>query len=326
MIRIFEISKEFGTQKAVDRVSIEISKGETLVLLGTSGCGKTTTLKMINRLVEPTSGTIHIANEDIRDKDPQDLRRSIGYVIQNIGLFPHYTVEQNIAIVPRLLKWDEKSTRYRTEKLLHMVGLPEDEFKGRYPAELSGGQQQRVGLARALAADPPVVLMDEPFGALDPITRDNLREEFKQLSTFRDKTVILVSHDVVEAFELADRICLMDKGAIQQTGTAREMLFEPVNDFVRGFFDAGRFQLELKVITLGEIARRLSGDIPAKKDISVDEKIDCAELLKLAMKLNNPNPVVEIVDSESGQPFRCASMEQILGLLPRVKSETGGRG
>ncbi|MDZ7723515.1 MAG: ATP-binding cassette domain-containing protein [candidate division KSB1 bacterium] len=246
MIRVSHLSKSFGSLQAVKRLSFDVAEGESLVLLGTSGCGKTTTLKMINRLIEPSDGTVFINDQDIRDQLPETLRRSIGYVIQNIGLFPHYTVEQNVSLVPRLLQWKEPEIRSRTHELLNRVGLPPDSYARRYPDALSGGQQQRVGLARALAADPPLVLLDEPFGALDPITRRDLQNEFKQLETLLHKTMILVSHDVFESFELGDRICLMDQGEIQQIATARDMLFQPANDFVRDFFQANRFQVESK--------------------------------------------------------------------------------
>lgn len=252
MIAVHEISKVYNDKNVVDHVSFEVKKGETLVLLGTSGSGKTTTLKMLNRLVPPTAGSIHIDGEDIMAEPPEKLRLRIGYVIQNIGLFPHYTVAENIATVPVLLNWEEGRISERIASLLQLMGLPQ-EMAERYPSELSGGQKQRVGLARALAADPPIVLLDEPFGALDPITRRQIQTEFKELETLLDKTMVLVTHDIFEAIELGDRICLMHEGKIQQIGTPLALIFEPANEFVWDYFKTQRFQLEMKVLTLKDL-------------------------------------------------------------------------
>ncbi|MCG8320164.1 MAG: ATP-binding cassette domain-containing protein [Cytophagales bacterium] len=252
MIAVHEISKVYNDKNVVDHVSFEVKKGETLVLLGTSGSGKTTTLKMLNRLVPPTAGSIHIDGEDIMAEPPEKLRLRIGYVIQNIGLFPHYTVAENIATVPVLLNWEDNRISERIASLLQLMGLPQ-EMAERYPSELSGGQKQRVGLARALAADPPIVLLDEPFGALDPITRRQIQTEFKELETLLDKTMVLVTHDIFEAIELGDRICLMHEGKIQQIGTPLALIFEPANEFVWDYFKTQRFQLEMKVLTLKDL-------------------------------------------------------------------------
>lgn len=296
MIEARNLTCVFGSQTAVDNISFDVTKGETLVLLGTSGCGKTTTLKMINRLLEPTAGTILIDGRDIQYEDPQDLRRRVGYVIQQIGLFPHYTVEDNVAVVPKLLGWDKERIHRRTEEILEMVGLSPDTFLTSYPNQLSGGQQQRVGLARALAADPALVLLDEPFGALDPITRGQIQTEFKKLESMLDKTMILVTHDVFEAFHLGDRICLMDQGAIQQIGTPKELLFEPKNDFVRNFFKANRFLLELKVLTPRdmwlEIGRvETGGKKPEETCRDTDSLLDIVQLLQARP---NKKPLVTI--------------------------------
>jgi osmoprotectant transport system ATP-binding protein len=209
MIEAKNISKKFKQQTAVDAISFTVKESENFVLLGTSGCGKTTTLKMINRLIEPTSGEIFINKRNIRNENAETLRRSIGYALQNTGLFPHYTVAENIAVVPKLFKWSKEKIQSRVDELMSKLHLSK-EYHDAYPAELSGGQQQRVGLARALAADAAILLMDEPFGALDPITRTHVRNDFKNLEEFKKKTIVLVTHDVQEAFELADRICLMD--------------------------------------------------------------------------------------------------------------------
>jgi osmoprotectant transport system ATP-binding protein len=252
MIKVDHISKTFGKVKAVNGVSFEVEDGENLILLGTSGCGKTTTLKMINRLIEPTSGEIYIAGKNIKEQQPEELRRGIGYVLQNNGLFPHYTVAENIAIVPQLLNWDKKRIHDRTHELLEKLHLDKSHLKS-YPKELSGGQQQRVGLARALVADPPVLLMDEPFGALDNVTRSKIHKEFRALDELKRKTILMVTHDVQEAFELGDRICLMDKGKIVQNGTPADLLFKPANSFVKDFLKEQRLQLEFKSVRLSDI-------------------------------------------------------------------------
>lgn len=250
MIVAEHLSKHFNDIRAVDDISFTVKEGETMVLLGTSGCGKTTTLKMLNRLIEASSGRISIDGKDIFDQQPEHLRRSIGYVSQNNGLFPHYTVSENIAIVPRLLGWRPADIHEKTQALLARLRLPADEFGHKFPDELSGGQKQRVAIARALIADPPVLLMDEPFGALDPVTRAGIRKEFSDLPEWKRKTVVLVTHDVQEALELGDRICLMDRGRILQAGKPRDLLFQPANNFVRSFFAQQRFLLELKSISL----------------------------------------------------------------------------
>ena len=252
MIKVDGISKHFGKIKAVDTISFEVQDHDNLILLGTSGCGKTTTLKMINRLIEPDSGNIYINNKNICEQQPEVLRRGIGYVLQNNGLFPHYTVAENIAIVPQLLKWDKKKIETRTAELMEKLHL-DASYLHAYPNELSGGQQQRIGLARALVSNPPVLLMDEPFGALDNVTRSNIHKEFKALDELKRKTIVMVTHDVQEAFELGDRICLMDKGKIVQSGTPAELLFNPANEFVEGFLKDQRLQLEFKAVRLRDL-------------------------------------------------------------------------
>lgn len=236
MIEVRNLTKQFASHTAVDDVSLQVGQGETLVLLGTSGCGKTTTLKMINRLIEPTSGLINVDGVDVRQQPGPELRRRIGYVIQDGGLFPHYTIAEAIATVPKLLNWEPAAINERIQELINKLQLPETVL-GRYPTELSGGQRQRVGLARALAARPPVVLMDEPFGALDPFTRRHVRRELFGLNELKETTVVLVTHDVNEALELADRIALMDRGRIVQIGPPDELMNRPANDFVRDFLD-----------------------------------------------------------------------------------------
>ena len=240
MIKFEDVTKVFRGPDgqyvvAVDGLSLSVADGVTLSLIGTSGCGKTTTMKMVNRLVAPTRGTIRVGGRDVADEDPIRLRRSIGYVIQSGGLFPHMTVARNVGLLCRLEGQDRATERARTRELLELVNLDPGVYSDRYPRELSGGQRQRVGVARALALDPPYVLMDEPFGALDPITRDQVRDEFALLQERVGKTIILVTHDMSEAFRLANRIALMDAGQIVQLGTEEDFRRRPATPFVEAF-------------------------------------------------------------------------------------------
>ncbi|MEZ5782409.1 MAG: ABC transporter ATP-binding protein [Rhizobiaceae bacterium] len=229
-----------GEKPAVDKVDLAIDAGTTTALIGPSGCGKTTSLKMINRLVEPTSGEILIDGRSIRDMPVLQLRRSLGYVIQHVGLFPHMTIARNIAVVPQLLGWDRKRITERVDALLDLVGLDPDEYRQRRPSQLSGGQQQRVGVARALAADPPILLMDEPFGALDPITRANLQHEITDIQQKLRKTIVIVTHDMDEAVKLADRIVVMEHGRVVQTATPADLLLRPATPFVASLLGEDR--------------------------------------------------------------------------------------
>jgi osmoprotectant transport system ATP-binding protein len=239
MISIEAVSKTYaGNTTAVDSVSLEIETGDIACIIGTSGCGKTTLLKMINRLIEPNKGTIRIFGEDIQEKNIIDLRREIGYVIQSAGLMPHMTILRNVALPQEARGVPLEERTRQAEKLLELVNLPVEDFGHRYPKALSGGQKQRVGIARALIADPPVLLMDEPFGALDPITRSHLHKELLLLNQKLHKTIVIVTHDLAEAFKLADRIILMNEGRIIQQGAKHELLNHPVNDFVAEFIQA----------------------------------------------------------------------------------------
>jgi len=232
MIKFQNVNKYFDSFHAVKDVSFQVRKGETLVFLGSSGSGKTTVLKMINRLVDTSSGVIEIDGENIRDKEPIQLRRSIGYVIQSISLFPHMTIEENVTLVPRLIGWSDSERRKRAAEVLQLVGLEPHDFCNRYPDELSGGQQQRIGVARALAADPETLLMDEPFGALDAVTRELLQQELLDIKKRLQKTIIFVTHDIFEAFTLADRIAVMHEGRLEQIGTKEEIIVSPASAFV----------------------------------------------------------------------------------------------
>src|SRR6266540_1109431 len=256
MISLERVSKVFpGTRRpAVTELSLEIATGETVVLVGPSGCGKTTTMRMINRLIEPSGGTIVVDGKDVMRQDPVQLRRGIGYVIQSIGLLPHRTVAQNIATVPKLSGWDDQRIRSRVEELMEIFGL-DREMMDRYPSELSGGQRQRVGMARALAVDPPVMLMDEPFAAVDPIVRARLQDQFLDIQRRLRKTIVFVTHDIDEAIKMADRIAIMNfGGVVEQFATPEEILREPANAFVEEFVGAERGLKRLALIKVSEIA------------------------------------------------------------------------
>lgn len=236
MIKFENVSKRYtdGTA-AVDSVELEIKQGEFFVIIGPSGCGKTTTLKMINRLIPLSDGTIYIKGKKISEYDIHELRWNIGYVLQQIALFPHMTIEENIAIVPELKQWERDRIKQRTDELLEMVGLDHQTYANRKPSELSGGEQQRVGVIRALAADPEILLMDEPFSALDPLSREKLQDDMLDLKKNLKKTTVFVTHDMQEALKLADRICIMKKGRVVQIGTPQELITNPANDFVKNF-------------------------------------------------------------------------------------------
>ncbi len=265
MIELRNVTKVFpGGARAVDGVSLQIPQGEFCVLLGPSGCGKTTTLKMINRLVPLTSGEIHVGGRDIRSLRVTDLRRRIGYAIQEVGLFPHMTVAQNVSTVPRLLGWPAARRRARAHDLLELLGLtPADDYLRRYPAELSGGQRQRVGVARALGADPAILLMDEPFGAIDPITRERLQDEFLRIQSEIRKTVAFVTHDIHEAIKLGDQVALMRDGRLVQHAPPAQLLSQPADDFVRGFVGTDRTLKSLRLTAV----RDVMGERPARARI-----------------------------------------------------------
>ena len=245
MIELQHLEKRFGESLAVQDLNLIFPDGELTALLGPSGCGKTTTLRMINRLIEPSGGQVLLNGQDTRALKPEVLRRGIGYVIQQVGLFPHLNVAQNVATVPDLLGRDRRATAARVDELLDLVGLDPDTFRHKRPGELSGGQAQRVGVARALAADPPVLLMDEPFGALDPLARDRLQDAFRDIQRRLRRTVVMVTHDIDEALRLGDRVALMNAGRLEQFGTPDDLIHRPVSDFVRQFLgeDAALRQL-----------------------------------------------------------------------------------
>ena len=256
MIKFENVTKKYPNGfVAVDDLNFHIKEGEFIVLIGPSGCGKTTTMKMINGLIEATSGNIYVNGQNIKDVNPYELRRKIGYVIQDIGLMPHMTIAENLAVVPKLLKWDKKKIEKRSRELLEMVGLNPDETMKKYPKQLSGGQKQRVGVARALAVDPPVMLMDEPFGALDPITREQLQDEFIRLQKKMKKTIVFVTHDMDEAIKFADRIVIMNHGKIVQIAEPLDILQKPSDSFVTDFIGSDNAFKQLSLVKVEEVMK-----------------------------------------------------------------------
>jgi osmoprotectant transport system ATP-binding protein len=298
-IRLEEVSKRYAGQSlpAVASVTMTIPAGETVVLVGPSGSGKTTTMRMINRLIEPTSGRITIGGQDVLDLDPDKLRREIGYSIQQAGLFPHMTVAENVGMVPSLVGWDKKRIVERVEEMLDLVGLDPTEFRGRYPRQLSGGQQQRVGVARALAANPPVLLMDEPFGAVDPITRGVLQDELMRLQADLGKTIVFVTHDFDEAVKLGDRIAVLgERSTILQYDTPEAILANPADDTVAGFVGHGA---ALKQLTLRRVREIELSEVPTA---TVDE-----EPSVLREKLGSGRGAIGLVLDRRKRPLRWAS-------------------
>ncbi|MEM8505571.1 MAG: betaine/proline/choline family ABC transporter ATP-binding protein [Cyanobacteria bacterium P01_D01_bin.1] len=256
MIKFDDVVKVYpgSAAPAVKNLTISIPEGETCAIIGPSGCGKTTAMKMVNRLIEPTTGAIFVGGKNILKQDTIELRRNIGYVIQQIGLFPHFTIKDNIALVPQMLGWTKARTYRRVDELLDIVGLDPAQFRDRYPRQLSGGQRQRVGVARALAADPPVMLMDEPFGAIDPITRDRLQNEFLRLQNQLKKTIMFVTHDIDEALKMGTLICILQVGGVlQQLDTPKNILAKPANDFVADFVGSDRGLKKLTLVRVGEV-------------------------------------------------------------------------
>ena len=290
MLKFEHVSKIYkGKKRAVNDLNFDIKKGEFICFIGPSGCGKTTTMKMINRLIEPSEGKIFVDGENVLETDPVKLRRKIGYVIQQIGLFPHMTIEQNISLVPKLLKWSVEKRRERAKELLNLVDMTPD-YLDRYPHELSGGQQQRIGVLRALAADQPLILMDEPFGALDPITRDSLQSEFKKLQRKLGKTIVFVTHDMDEALKLADRIVIMKEGSVVQFDTPDEILRNPVNEFVEEFIGKDRLaQARPNLQTVEQIMN--------PEPVTVTENVILSEAIKL-MKQKRVDSLL-VVDQEN---------------------------
>ena len=309
MIELQHVSKSFEGLKVIDDLSLEIAQGEFTVILGSSGSGKSTLLKMMNRLVEHDSGRILFAGDEIRSLQPEALRRRMGYAIQSVGLFPHWSVEKNIATVPALLKWPKAQIDARVTELMTLLQLPPERYRKRFAHQLSGGQQQRVGVARALAGNPEVLLMDEPFGALDPVTRAALQLEIARIHQAFDKTIVLVTHDIDEALSLATRIVLLDKGRIVQSGTPLQMLSAPANDFVRDFF--GRSDVGIKLLGLQQVASRIR---PATGlELTDDEPIPATLSLREALSIFLTRRVdrLAVVDAE-GRRMGSLALQDLL--------------
>ena len=283
MIELRDISKSYGNHEVVKNLTISFPPNEISVLIGPSGCGKTTTLEMINGLVKPDDGEIVVDGKNLATTDLITLRRQIGYVIQEMGLFPHYNVYDNIALVPRLLKWEKNRIKSRIDELMNLVNLSADQLV-KYPAQLSGGQQQRVGVARALAADPKYLLMDEPFGALDPINRSRLQDEFLRIQKGLRKTVVFVTHDMDEALKLGDRIAIMKGGQIIQFNTPLQLMQKPKNDFVKEFTGANRIMKALQMMTLADLPKDLLKS--AKEDLkSEGDRLEIETDLQSALEM-----------------------------------------
>jgi osmoprotectant transport system ATP-binding protein len=308
VITFEHVSKSFDGVKAIDDLSLTIPQGEFTVVIGASGSGKSSALKMINRLLEHDSGRILFAGQEIRNFKPEELRRRMGYSIQSIGLFPHWTVEQNISTVPDLLKWPRSRTRNRVTELLETLKLQPEVYRDRYPHQLSGGQQQRVGVARALAGDPDMLLMDEPFGALDPVTRGALQQEIARIHDASGKTIVLVTHDIDEALRLADRIVVLDRGRVVQVGTPREILSSPANDFVADF--VGRSDIGVKLLGLYTVADCLRpGEVAAGLPIASAASLREALSAFVARQVDR----IPVVD-EHGRPAGAIALADLLRL------------
>lgn len=319
MIRFENVTKEYpdGT-RAVNRLNLTVNRGEFVCLIGPSGCGKTTTLKMVNRLVEPTSGRIYVDGRDVMQQDPVKLRRSIGYVIQQIGLFPHMTIAENIALVPRLLGWDAERRRRRVDELLALVDLDPEVYRSRYPRELSGGQQQRVGVLRALAAEPDLILMDEPFGALDPITRESLQDELKKLQARLHKTILFVTHDMDEALKLADRIVLMKDGETVQDGSPEDLLRSPANDFVAAFIGRDRLAAAASSVPVSDVMIRRPVTAGLKRGLAEAIQLMRQKRVDSVVVVDDDNRLLGVVTARDIQqaPREARTLEELMRAEP----------
>lgn len=321
MIKINEIVKNYSgmARHAVDNLSLTINEGEICVFLGPSGCGKTTTLKMINRIIEPSSGEIYVNGINIMEQDSDELRKGIGYVIQRVGLFPHFTVYDNIATVPRLLNWDEKKIDKRVHELLEIVELDPEENRLKYPKTLSGGQRQRIGVARALAGDPPCMLMDEPFSAVDPVTRSQLQDEFIRIQRKVKKTICFVTHDINEAIKMGDRIAILDEGKLVQYDTPENILLHPANEFVQTFIGSDR---SLKVLSLINVKKvmKMNLEIERKNHPGISLKSTLKEAMTNMLEFNIT--IVPIIDDKN-QLVGSVSMRDIQNYIGKAYYQNG---
>ena len=334
MISFKNVTKKYGDSVAVNNLTVDLESGETVVLIGPSGCGKTTTLRMINRLIEPTEGSIYVNETDISKINPVELRRNMGYVIQQIGLFPHMNIAQNVGLVPYLKDWDESKRKQRVEELLDFVGMSPSKFYHRYPNELSGGQQQRIGVARALAADPEIILMDEPFGALDPITRATLQDELLQMQDKLGKTIVFVTHDMDEALKLADKIAIMKDGEVLQFDSPEHILRNPANEFVEYFIGKDRLLKRPEYIKVKDIMIKEPVTIRPERTLTqalekmrlhkvdslmvVDESgnfIGIATSNDVLENFGNGGTVIEITRKEFNHVTEDANVNQVLSIM-----------
>ena len=334
MISFKNVTKKYGDSVAVNNLTVDLESGETVVLIGPSGCGKTTTLRMINRLIEPTEGSIYVNETDISKINPVELRRNMGYVIQQIGLFPHMNIAQNVGLVPYLKDWDESKRKQRVEELLNFVGMSPSKFYHRYPNELSGGQQQRIGVARALAADPEIILMDEPFGALDPITRATLQDELLQMQDKLGKTIVFVTHDMDEALKLADKIAIMKDGEVLQFDSPEHILRNPANEFVEYFIGKDRLLKRPEYIKVKDIMIKEPVTIRPERTLTqalekmrlhkvdslmvVDESgnfIGIATSNDVLENFGNGGTVIEITRKEFNHVTEDANVNQVLSIM-----------
>ena len=305
MIHFNEVTKTYpgASKPSVDNLTMSVPEGETCVVIGPSGCGKTTTMKMVNRLIEPSEGEIFVTGRNVLKQDPVELRRNIGYVIQQIGLFPHFTIRDNIAVVPKMLGWKKSRIDRRVDELLDVVSLEPARFRDSYPKQLSGGQRQRVGVARALAADPPVMLMDEPFGAIDPITRDRLQNEFLRLQKQMKKTIMFVTHDIDEALKMGTLVCILQVGgSLQQLDTPSNILSRPANNFVADFVGSDRGLKKLTLVRVGEVM---------KTDFPVGRHDDSTSEILKRMRTSDLDSLFIIDDM--GKPAGYVTLEAVSG-------------
>lgn len=321
MIKVNNLSKSFKGVQAVRGLSFEVQEGEIFVLLGTSGCGKTTTLKMINRLMEADTGEVVIDGEPLQSHQPEIMRRKMGYVLQNHGLFPHYTIGENIAVVPDLLGWDKGEIDHRARILLEKFNLSPSQYLDIYPGQLSGGQQQRVGFIRALMANPPIILMDEPLGALDPITRHQIQEEFKHLDELKDKTIIMVTHDISEAIALGNRICLMDNGRIQQIGSPTDLLLRPENTFVKEFFAGDRMLYQMKALRIDDLKSFFKPIEPNEHDALLSPDLDVMEAMEHLSERDSETTRSLMEDKTNDQFYRLDTRSLLRAFDETIRNE-----
>jgi len=325
MIEFRNVTKSYrgARRPAVDDLSLEVYDGEICVFVGPSGCGKTTSMKMVNRLIEPTSGQILLDGKPNTSLDPVELRRGIGYVIQQVGLFPHRTIAENVAVVPKLLRWNSGRIRERVDELLGLVGLDPETYRDRYPAELSGGQQQRVGVARALAVDPPVMLMDEPFGAVDPLARERLQNEFLDIQSRVRKTIIFVTHDIDEAIKMGDRIAVLEEGGVlAQYDTPERLLTEPASEFVASFVGADRAIKRLALTSVRDL--ELDAPVSAPGTPTISPQTTARDALSILLGSGADRANVAGADGPAGS----VSIETIRAMFrePAAQQEESRRG